>query len=354
MRIGEFLVQKSLINKNQLKEALEAQLIFGGHLGTCLMERGHLAERQLGRVLAEMLGVEYAPPEFFDKIPRTVVDLLPEKLVERHRAIPFRLQERTLDTAMVDPQDLAARDALSFASGYKIRPWVAPEARVLQAMERYYGIRRSVRYVTLCKDTEQARPAPNPREVSSGQESRPAPQTAPAARATSVAEPMTESDLLATVSQELLRAESVDHATELVVSHASRTLERCLLMLVKSNRALPWQGGGWPCDPKKWSHLSFAVTSEPIFSLLSGEDLYRGPVPREPEYLRFYRTLEMESPEEAILLPAYLDDRLVALFYGDGGPHDKVLGEDNYYRRLVRKFGIALNLVESRRKLVSA
>src|SRR6185503_19301346 len=85
MKIGEILIQRGLINKAQLKEALDAQLIFGGNLGTCLMELGYLSERRLGAVLAEIFDVEYAPPEYFDNIPRFVTSALNARLVERHQ-----------------------------------------------------------------------------------------------------------------------------------------------------------------------------------------------------------------------------------------------------------------------------
>src|SRR5947207_8257895 len=52
VRLGEFFVTKGLINPKQLEEALRGQLIFGGHLGTCLIEMGFIDEHTLGRALA--------------------------------------------------------------------------------------------------------------------------------------------------------------------------------------------------------------------------------------------------------------------------------------------------------------
>lgn len=37
-KVGRSLVQRGLITEKQLEEALKAQLIVGGHLGTCLIE----------------------------------------------------------------------------------------------------------------------------------------------------------------------------------------------------------------------------------------------------------------------------------------------------------------------------
>src|SRR4029077_1152910 len=106
MKLGEDLLRKAFINKAQLKEALEAQLIYGGHLGTCLMELGYISEKTLGHVLAEALSVGYVPRESFENIPRYVIATLTDRLVERYQAIPFRMQDKLLEIAMVDPKDL--------------------------------------------------------------------------------------------------------------------------------------------------------------------------------------------------------------------------------------------------------
>lgn len=375
MKIGEVLVQKGLITKAQLKEALEAQLIFGGHLGTCLMELGFVTERLLGNVLAESLGVGYAPPEFFENIPRYATAAIADHLADRHQVVPFRLQDRVLDVAMVDPRDLQARDEISFAAGYKLRPWVAPEARIFQAMERYYDIPRRLRYITLCREIDrhgeiqtegdaanvppaETPPASIPLSSVTGPSSRFSmmPQASASTRAgAAVAEPGTEEgDELAPLSWQLMHADSVDRVTEIALDHASRELERCLVLMVRAGKALPWQGVGIPSDPSRWATLSFVVTHEPLFALLGGEDLYRGPVPRQASYRGFFESLGIDMPQEALLVPAHVDDRLVALFYGDGGPDGPVRGDNDHYRRIVRKLGLAIHMVQLRRSILSA
>ena len=69
MRLGESLIQRGFITESQLKEALHAQLIYGGHLGTCLIELGYVNERQIGHVLADLFDVPYASVEMFEEIP---------------------------------------------------------------------------------------------------------------------------------------------------------------------------------------------------------------------------------------------------------------------------------------------
>ena len=381
MKLGEVLVRKGLITKVQLKAALEAQLIYGGHLGTCLMEQGYLTERMLGNILSEFLDVGFAPAELFHNIPRNVTEKLTERVVETHQVVPFRLQERVLDVAMVDPRDLAAQDAISFAAGCKLRTWVAPEARIFQAMERYYGIPRRLRYVTLCRDIDRSnefdesimsapahtrpgsgRPAiavspmaDSPATVSVSLRAALAPRKA-APAATVAAEPAKNeaADPLTALSGKLAAADSVDSVAKLVVEHAGRELDRCIVFLVRSGTALPWQSSGIRGDASRWSSVSFGLTNEPMFGLLNGEELYRGPVPDDPSYRQFFKTLEIDRPEEALLVSAHVDDQLVAIFYGDGGTAGKVQGDDDHYRRLVKKMGLALNMVQVRRSILTA
>src|SRR5262245_19131447 len=59
---------------------------------------------------------------------------------------------------MIDPRNLPALDELSFAAGTRIVPWISPEARIFQVMERYYDIPRRQRYIAVCQDLDQVNP----------------------------------------------------------------------------------------------------------------------------------------------------------------------------------------------------
>ncbi|MCZ6600480.1 MAG: general secretion pathway protein GspE, partial [Acidobacteria bacterium] len=147
--LGEVLLQAGIIGESQLQEALDAQLVYGGHLGTCLLELGYIDEEQLGQVLAETFGVKYVAPELLRNIPNEIIDFFSRSLVEKYQAIPFGRTEKGIHVAMINPRNLVALDEISFVSSHRSIPWVSPELRVLQAMERYYGTTRKLRYVTI-------------------------------------------------------------------------------------------------------------------------------------------------------------------------------------------------------------
>ena len=151
-RLGEILVEAGKLSEGQLHRALTAQLVFGGHVGTSLMELGCLDEETLGETLAGMFGVPYADFDTLSRVPYSVIRSLPAKLVEKHKVVPLRLEGRTLHLVMIDPKNLLALDEISFVTGYRIVPWVAPEVRVLQVLEKYYNLPRTQRFTTLTRE----------------------------------------------------------------------------------------------------------------------------------------------------------------------------------------------------------
>ena len=96
------------------------------------------------------------------------------------------------------------------------------------------------------------------------------------------------------------------------------------------------------------------VTTDPLFSLLLDRGHYRGPLPRDPRFDAFYAALKMERGTDILLVPGYLDDRLVLLLYADGGPFGEVDADADDIRLLVAKMAIALSLLVVKKKLRTA
>ncbi|MGE4344930.1 MAG: hypothetical protein AB7F20_11740, partial [Geoalkalibacter sp.] len=59
IKLGTMLVQEGVISLQQLDEALKYQTIFGGRLGTNLIEMGLAEEEDIARVLSEKLRVPF-------------------------------------------------------------------------------------------------------------------------------------------------------------------------------------------------------------------------------------------------------------------------------------------------------
>lgn len=147
MLLGEMLLKAGYLTESQLEQVLNAQSIYGGRLGTNLVEMGFIGEEELAHVLNEKLGVPAVDPAALNDIPQEVLALVPKGMVERHHVVPVALDGKRLSLAMVDPSDFKAIDEIGFVTGLVVVPKVCSELRLGLALERYYGVKRLMRYI---------------------------------------------------------------------------------------------------------------------------------------------------------------------------------------------------------------
>jgi hypothetical protein len=192
MRIGERLLQLRLIRKADLAEALQAQALHGGRIGTCLVQSGAIELDPLATALGAHLAVPAALQAQFEAATPEVLRRLPRDLAERFLAVPLATRPSgTLVVAMVDPKGLGAIDALEKAVGARVQVCVAPELRVRYWLERHYGIERDNRFLRGSElDSAREETSPGATPGATGSERRryipsqppPSPQEASSAR----------------------------------------------------------------------------------------------------------------------------------------------------------------------------
>ena len=68
-------------------------------------------------------------------------------MAEKHRVVPVAVTGKKLTHAMADPHDLKSVYDISFRTGYIIQPILALEVRLVFALERYYDVKRTMRYI---------------------------------------------------------------------------------------------------------------------------------------------------------------------------------------------------------------
>ncbi|MEM7676065.1 MAG: hypothetical protein AAF449_08695, partial [Myxococcota bacterium] len=138
-KLGTLLVQENLIDQAELERALELQMQNGGRLGSNLVQLGFIQESDLARFLGQQLGLACVT-----EIRHVTPDArraLPEDILLKRRLVPLSVDAREIQIAMVDPTDLLVIDEISFVTGRKVRPVVAPELVIDFARARFFGIR---------------------------------------------------------------------------------------------------------------------------------------------------------------------------------------------------------------------
>ncbi|MGE0640679.1 MAG: hypothetical protein AB7G12_01715 [Thermoanaerobaculia bacterium] len=144
--LGLLLERFGLLSHPDLERALARQAREGGRLGTCLLDLHLLDEETLLAALGTQLGVEVVPPGRLDDVGRENARLLPERAAFHAHAAPLGSSESgELEVAMMDPTDLVLRDELTAVAGRKVRPRLALEVRIAEALEKIYGREESER-----------------------------------------------------------------------------------------------------------------------------------------------------------------------------------------------------------------
>jgi len=142
-RIGELLLQARACDPEAIRAALQNQVIFGGRLGTNLLEIAAVQEPDL----AEALGRRYRVPVLSGplKLDRAALSLLRPDVADRHDVVPYLVADRRLAILVCDPSNLAMLDEVAFATGKQVHPIVVPEARLWVLLREGYGIDRQLR-----------------------------------------------------------------------------------------------------------------------------------------------------------------------------------------------------------------
>ena len=136
--LGEVLLARGLITREQLDAAIEHQRGSDRRLGQILIDLGFTTPDAVLGGLSIQLGV---PSTRLNgaKVSSAAVQALPERVARLHLAVPVQKVGSMLQVAVANPTDLAALDDLRFASGCQIQTCVALEDEIVEALDRFYS-----------------------------------------------------------------------------------------------------------------------------------------------------------------------------------------------------------------------
>lgn len=161
--IGNTLLEMKAITREQLNAALKEQKRSGRLLGNILLDAGIVSRRAIAIALSKQHGMEFAE---LDEMPAdpAALEAVPESIALKNEMIPVRLDGDRLTVLVADPQ---ARDALRDASvllGMRVHAVLTVVDDIREEIKaRYRGERRVAKGDELAQDASQT--ANRPREV---------------------------------------------------------------------------------------------------------------------------------------------------------------------------------------------
>jgi hypothetical protein len=298
MKLGTMLIRDRVITLDQLEAALRAQVLFGGKLGSNLVELGYLSVDVLADYLGRSLGIPVATRARFEKSdPEARAKLTPD-VARILVAFPLAFENGRLAVALGNPSDLQVLQALSRAVGMPLTPYVAPETWIEEFQEKHYGLERKAR--TRIAPTRKAPPPPpKPRKRPGG------PVAPPAGLETSFGETLA---LLETATEK-------EQIADAVLRFAHGRIETALLFLVRHDEALWWKGFGPGVDPVALEGMAISLWTPSCLSIAFGSHApWRG----KPEWVHdpLWALLRVEPPEDAFVAPISIGHYVANLLYG--------------------------------------
>lgn len=405
LKLGEILVKSGDVTMEELNEALKSQVIFGGRLGTNMIEMGYINEEKLAIALGKLFSIRYIQGDDVMNIPECALHLLPKQLVEKHKVLPLVLDKRRLSLAMVDPGNFVTLEELSFVTGFVIEPVVCPEIRMIAALEKHYSIPRNRRYIKiqgLSRATPRKQSQSLPPDISSHEDQggrQIAKEECPFANIdissevnlvpadsaltveltheVEVGDVTIETDRppalkplsvdskqpangessnpesLDTLSSTLAEAGNRDDIAEAIIRYTGKRFDHVALFIIKGGMASGWVGQSGGKNIENFQMLTIPLDSPSVIQLVNeGRSIYIGPISDTPCNSIMLKGLGVGTPSTSVLIPLLMMGRVVTVFYADGSG-DKISDQVQELKTIVAKAAIAFEILILKNKLLS-
>lgn len=153
MPIGEVLVAKGLITREQLEEATAQRTSPSERLDQILIRSGLVRERDVLQVFSEQLAIPVIELDEAD-VDRSLLNIVPSRLVHKYGLIPVSRNGKGLRVATSDPYNMYALDELRTCINMPVEPVLATSTEIHKLIKAFYGVGGEV-VDTLVKESSE-------------------------------------------------------------------------------------------------------------------------------------------------------------------------------------------------------
>lgn len=135
--LGEILIKRGLISRDQLNEALDIQKEYDIYLGDVLIKHGFVKEKDVVVALVVQCNLPYIAVDQYS-ISKKTVKLIAKDVALANNIIALELVGDVLSVVMANPLDLDLRETLEKVTNYRIAPFIATREEINKAIKKYY------------------------------------------------------------------------------------------------------------------------------------------------------------------------------------------------------------------------
>ena len=136
-QLGELLIERGIINQNQIEKALAIQKEKGGLIGEILVEMGFTREEDIAQALTAQYGFPYLPLGNYDITPE-ITNLIPSRVAKQYLLVAVDKIGNNLTIAMSNPLNESAIEDVELLTGFSVQTFVSTSSDIKKAIEKYY------------------------------------------------------------------------------------------------------------------------------------------------------------------------------------------------------------------------
>jgi len=355
-RLGEQLVAEKLLSSQQLEEAVEAQCLYGGRLGTNILELGYLSDERLAESLSQNLELPSIRLSHLLRVPEEVIELVDPNLARLHLVVPCNLVNNKLYLVMADPTDTTLKGMLEYQLNFEVVPVIVPEIYLRIALNKYYGIEMSTRfyrtskqliseyrehYFTLLK--KKRRKVKDPELIAANdlyipddywpmlknetdkpfdgvtliRNSANATQADINAEEKNTTTELSEAQIFEKFCKSLVNTNTRHELGEKIIKFLEPQFTGVSLLTVKDREATGWIGSSFGQRIKKYEDLHISLEDHSILKTISeSKTHFLGAMPKDSgANIKFVSHFGGHFPKHLCLIPLVLKDRVVGIFH---------------------------------------
>ena len=138
--LGEILVNKGFISRENLEAALKKTPENEEMLGRILIKMGCLKEDHLYQVLSEQFNIPFYPRLKDIEISQEAIKAVPVKFVQHYGFIPLQLKDKALTIAVSNPMDVWLAENIKLNLGFQVHKVLSTSGEINEAVGKYYGV----------------------------------------------------------------------------------------------------------------------------------------------------------------------------------------------------------------------
>ena len=135
--LGELLIERGVINQEQLALAISYQQQKGGLIGEVLVELKFATEEDIAQALTCQYGFPYLPLANYE-IDSEVLNSVPQNVCRQFCLVPIDKIGKSLTLAMANPLNIQAIEDVELITGCTVQTFVSTSSDIRSCISKYY------------------------------------------------------------------------------------------------------------------------------------------------------------------------------------------------------------------------